>query len=407
MLTADMYKSILATQGRTPGEARKKHADEIMEMTWNNDIQSKVCYIYDYEHDDMPTMCTNITHENTTKTKIDAKFIVTQYNTLSKDQVEYHLMFKPSQKLSFEPNDNLYYYETNYRKKYHAEFPIGLYIDIPNDRGEYNKWLICSKDYGNQFIKYSILPCNYYLHWIDNNGNNRIKKRMWCVSRTQNSYNSGLWTDYITTSVQNQNIVWLPMCPYTETIYYTYINGDYNNQRLIISAPIEQPITWKVSKVDNYQPFGIQKITVAQDRFNPHTDYVNLETGEMYADYYSSAVTPVDTDMVNTNTCSIKVNSAKIKVGGSYKLLTALFYDNNGTDITNDITNIQWNFSIEGNVLNNDLLGTLSTNNSNQIKIKFANDRTYLTRLIDIECTGIYNGNEEIKGITSLEITAI
>lgn len=406
MLTTDMYRSILATQGHTVGEARKKHADEIMEMTWNNDIQSKICYIYDYDHDDKPSVCTNITYENTTKTKIDAKFIVTQYNTLSKDQVEYHLMFKPSQKLSFDMHDELYYYETKYKQRYHAEFPIGMYIDIPNDRGEYTKWLICSKDYGNQFIKYSILPCNYYLHWIDNYGNKRTKKRMWCVAKSQNSYNSGLWTDYLTTSVQNQNIVWLPMCGYTENIYYTYINGDYKNQRLIISAPIEQPITWKISKVDNYQPFGIQKITVAQDRFNPYTDYVNLETGEMYADYYSSNVIPKESISSTDVMCDIKINSSNIKVGGSYKLLTAIFYDKDRNDITSNVSDIQWCFEIDSNALNDDLLSTLSTNNNNQIKIKFANDRAYLTKLINIKCTGMYN-NEEIKGYSTLEITAI
>ena len=45
---------------------------------------------------------------------------------MDKDQVEYYLQFKPSQKLEFDKSDDLYYYETNFRQRYGAQFPIGL-----------------------------------------------------------------------------------------------------------------------------------------------------------------------------------------------------------------------------------------------------------------------------------------
>lgn len=128
-----------------------------------------------------------MSHDKTTKTKVDIKFIVTQYQTLSKDDVEYHIQFKPSQNFSFSENDELYYYETDYRQRYGAEFPIGMYIDIPNERGIYEKWLICGKESQNQFPKYSILKCNYYYHWISEEGSRRVKNKMWAVSRSQNS----------------------------------------------------------------------------------------------------------------------------------------------------------------------------------------------------------------------------
>ena len=35
----------------TLGEKLKSDSDLIMEATWNNDIQSKISYIYDYFHD--------------------------------------------------------------------------------------------------------------------------------------------------------------------------------------------------------------------------------------------------------------------------------------------------------------------------------------------------------------------
>lgn len=171
----------------TIGMAQKHNADMIMEQTWDRDIQSKIAYIYDYYHDDSPTLSYGMSYDNTTKTKIDIKFIVTQYQTLAKDDVEYHIQFKPSQKLSFSSGDELYYYETSFTKRYGAEFPIGLYIDIPNENGIYEKWLICGKESQNQFPKYAVLKCNYYYHWISEEGSKRIKNKMWAVSRSQNS----------------------------------------------------------------------------------------------------------------------------------------------------------------------------------------------------------------------------
>ena len=38
----------------TLGEKLKSDSDKVMELTWNNDVQSKKAYIYDYMHDDHP-----------------------------------------------------------------------------------------------------------------------------------------------------------------------------------------------------------------------------------------------------------------------------------------------------------------------------------------------------------------
>ena len=112
---------------KTIGQIYKEQSDELMELTWDNDIQSKVCYIYDYFHDDQPDKNVGMTYENTTKTKIDAKFIVKTYQSIDKDQVEYYIQFRPSQKVWFEESDELYYFETDYRQKYGIQdFPIGL-----------------------------------------------------------------------------------------------------------------------------------------------------------------------------------------------------------------------------------------------------------------------------------------
>lgn len=182
----------------TLGEQLKADSDKLMELTWDGDIQSKRCYIYDYFHDDFITKYADdgitplfiyalkegMTYENTNKTPIDAKFIIKSYQSMDKDQIEYYLQFKPSQKTHFNKNDELYYFE-EYRKKYGNDNFVGLYVDIPDSEGIYKKWLICRIEISNQFPKYLILPCSYELMWIEKNGKDRIKRRMWSVLRQQ------------------------------------------------------------------------------------------------------------------------------------------------------------------------------------------------------------------------------
>lgn len=175
-----LYKNRLFLDGTTVGAARKRASDRTMNHTWNNDIQSRKCYIYDFFHDTEHEKYSDLRPwEHTEKYEVDAKFIITQYTTLSKDQVEYHIMFRPN----FQ--NPLDYFQTEYADRFKAEFPIGLYIDIPNDSGVYYRWIICSKEISNQFVKYLVLPCNYKFQWIFGHA----KHEMWGVARLRNSYN--------------------------------------------------------------------------------------------------------------------------------------------------------------------------------------------------------------------------
>lgn len=189
MPSLSTYKKYMKSKGDTVADMIRNHSDFAMEETWDRDLTSKVCYIYDYFHDDDKEHNYGMTYENTTKTKIDAKFQISNYGSLSKDQPEVHIMFRPSQKLcDFNEDDELYYLE-EYRKKYHREECInGLYIDIPDKQGVYHKWMICLKDVNEQFQKYFVLPCGYNLQWIRNENGKRIKQSMWCVLRSQSSY---------------------------------------------------------------------------------------------------------------------------------------------------------------------------------------------------------------------------
>ncbi|MDY4082495.1 MAG: hypothetical protein SOY97_12820 [Candidatus Metalachnospira sp.] len=403
----ETYKRIHSQLGATVGQVHKANSDLGMELTWDNDMQSRICYLYDFFHDDQPELNEAMTYNETTKTKIDAKFIVSKYTSMGKDWAEYYLQFKPTQKVRFDKNDELYYFETDYKNRYRTSFPVGLYVDVPDDRGTYHKWMIVDREKDNQFLKYSILPCEYYLSWIEQNGFNSIKRKMWSVLIMQNSFDTEKLIGYLTNNIENQCNIWLPLNSITEKMGYINYNGDRTNQRVIVSAPTDMPNAWKISKVESTRPFGIQKLTIHQDRFNPHTDYIEKDNDgnikAMWADYYSSNVEPEDDNSIPTHSdiyCKITSSTQSIKAGGSYRLLTAKFYSNE-IDITDNppFLPLKWKCMIDSEDIS-ELVSWLPQSDFNKIKIKFPNDRTYLNKILTVYCT-----SGEIVGEIKLEIT--
>lgn len=393
---------------KTIGQIYKEQSDWAMEQTWWNDPQSKVAYIYDYFHDDQPEIKDHMTYENTTKTRIDIKFIVKSYQSMDKDQVDYYIQFRPDEKFDFTEKDELYYYEKDFHKKYGADYPIGMMIDIPDDRGIYHKWLICRDEPANQFPKFLILPLNYRLYWIEQDGDKRYKRNMWCAIRMQSSYTSGSYVDKVFSRPDNQTKLWFSMNSITEKFWYSDDND--KNMRLIVSAPIKEPVTWRITKCENAQPLGIQKLTLYQDRFNEHTDYVNLETGEMYANYFDSEIAPTDPSIPTTPpssiTARISASTSTIKVGGSYKNLTVNLFNDSNEDITTEYADatFTWTCSIDDEDWTDKVTWRAGTE-YNQKKVKFPNDTSTIGKILSVKCE-IVKDNLPIKSeILSLELT--
>lgn len=414
--TARRIANAKTNNAKTLGQIYKEESDFLMEETWDNSITSKTCYIYDHFHDDFFTdehgitrsLAEGMTYENTNKKKIDAKFIVKSYQSMDKDQVEYYLMFRPSQPVRFNEGDDLYYYETDFRKRYSATFPIGLWVDLPDDRGVYHKWLICRNEPANQFPKYLILPANYELMWVEKNNEKRIKRRMWCVLRQQMSYTSGVYVDRVFGHTDNQNKLILPMNSITEKFWYT--DDDSKNMRVIVSALMENPTVWKITKCESASPLGLQKLTLYTNFFNEHTDYVNLETGEMYANYFDSEIAPTDpstpTAPPSSITARISASTSTIKVGGSYKNLTANLFNDSNEDITTDYADatFTWTCSIDDEDWTDKVTWRAGTE-YNQKKVKFPNDTSVIGKILSVKCE-ITNDDLSIESeILPLELT--
>ena len=183
MLNFQDYQRMTQQGVTTTGSAHTTESKSVIEATWYDDPASTVAYFYDYYHDDEPNLNTRL-HPEKSKTKIpiDIKYIQSNYQTLAKDVVDYKIMFKPSHKCEIP------YYKDKFEKVTHSTYPVGLYLDLKNSDGIWERWLVVGNSNVNNmdFPNWSILPCGYKYQWVYKGK----KMSMWGVERSQNSYNN-------------------------------------------------------------------------------------------------------------------------------------------------------------------------------------------------------------------------
>lgn len=184
--------------------------------------------------------------------------------------------------------------------------------------------------------------------------------------------------------------MWLPLNDITERIHY--ISEDHeDNQRLIISSLKPNPSVWIVSKIQDLNPRGIIKLTYKQTVFDEHTDFVDWETGDMYADYYINDIEPIEDVTTNNVFAEITALNNYIKLGGSYKLLIVSFYDEDGIDITESymekLSIDNWKCYIDDTeYTENELITWLSQSEGNKMKVKIGKELTLLTKILTVRC---------------------
>ena len=174
----------------------KAEADRIMDETFDLDVTTRVCYLYDYFHDDEQTkdFCEYgvgyTPPEGSAKIPVKLKFLIKSYKSLAKDDPDYYIQFTMSDwnQVTEDPENQMIVpeYFGDYAR-FGVHFPVGLYVDIPDDRGVYWRWLIVYEDVANQFPKFGIVRCNYQLDWVINKPDGRYKRKMWGAQRTQSS----------------------------------------------------------------------------------------------------------------------------------------------------------------------------------------------------------------------------
>ena len=107
-----------------------------------------------------------------------------------------------------------------------------------------------------------------------------------------------------------------------------------------------------------------------------------------------------------TRNVTIESSTNTIKIGGSYKNLTAKVTDANGNDVTSDYSNdnFAWTCSIDGNDYTNNCTWRAGTE-FNQKKLKMSTDMSYSGKYMIVKVV-IGDSTSGITGTTTLEITA-
>lgn len=166
--------------------------------------------------------------------------------------------------------------------------------------------------------------------------------------------------------------------------------------------PIDEPLTWQISKIENTIPRGIQYVTLYQDRFNQHTDSVwypadgdNPLPGQytMLADYYELPDKPIVEDNKTEHsdiTMKLTCGATQIYVGGNKVITATCMMDN--ADISEDM-NYSWSYIIDGVDASALIKETIQTK-PNKVKITFIGDESYVFKELVVKCVGTDgNGN--------------
>lgn len=188
----------------------------------------------------------------------------------------------------------------------------------------------------------------------------------------------------------------------------------YNIRMIIDNNVLTEPRTWHITKVNRVAPNGVARVTLAQNQFEPHTDYIEKdEDGNviaMWADYYDNGnVIPKDPDPFVLPVYSeiTYIGDPVVKMKGSYKKFTVNFY-REGEEIKFKTGN--WSFGIKKK--DNDPIipvdpfsdfikvkkpGEAPDLEDNQIKIKLKDDIKYLNWILVVT----YTETEDDQNITS------
>lgn len=203
--------------------------------------------------------------------------------------------------------------------------------------------------------------------------------------------------------MEDQQKFAVPLNRDTEHIFY--------NQRMIIDAPIlTEPRTWKVSKINRLSSRGLCMCTCAQDSFDQHSDYVEIDKNGnvigMWANYYSSNIEPkplepnLEDYIISKNKIVITHAGLKpeIKIGGSYKTFNVKYLNSDDEELTLPFGGI-WEYLID-DVLIDPTLITNIDDGMGKNKVKFNGDLSYLGKILTIK----YTSGDGVIGTIDVEI---
>lgn len=359
----DSYKLRMNALGSYEGESRRRNAQKIMDVSWMRDAATKPVYV--------KWVDSGLPFVDDYDVPVYAKYNVKSYHNITGDSVAYLLQFRLDDVKS---NPNI---------------KVGSYVQIPNEKDEMEWWLIVHEDDRTQFHQFSILKCTWTYKWVSRVNGKRIVYECLGAPRKQNSYNSGVWLDYVSQTVENQEVMWLPTNDDTKTIQY--------DTKFLKSSPGRYPpLKWSTTKIEDTAIDGISMFTMAQGQFDPAKD--NAELG--IADYWESAVEPEKIEVIQpiSPTTNLEITYSgqpAVRAGGGYKKLTL---KEKTEDKFVDVSDaVEWSVDFNGN---EDKLEQIV--NGNILKVKCTNDYSLIGQTFTVIAKTANGSKSLIVEVTSL-----
>lgn len=198
-----------------------------------------------------------------------------------------------------------------------------------------------------------------------------------------------MWLDYVTATVENQEVFWVPTNSDTKTILY-------DTKFLKSEAGRMPPLAYKVSKIEDTATIGITKFTMTQEMYDPTRDNVELLIGN----YYENKVEPEILETEETPTVSdLEITySGKpaVRAGGGYKKFTLKSrVDGKLVDITEDI---EWGIDFS----DGDPTQLETSIVDNVFRVKCKPDYSLIGKTFTITATNKHSSKSIIVEVTSL-----
>lgn len=370
----DAFRIRMNALGSYGGEVKRRNAQKIMDASWMRDPATRPVYVKwvdsglpDINEDDEP---------------VYAKYNVKSYHNITGDEIAYLLQFRLED------------------MKNNSDIKVGSYVRMVNEMDEVEWWLIVHYDDRNQFRQFSILKCTWTYKWVSSVDGKRVVYSCLGAPRKQNSYNSGVWLDYTTQTVENQEVMWLPTNSDTKTILY-------DTKFLKSSQGREPALKWTVTKIEDTAVKGITKFTLAQTQFDPSKD--DLENG--IADYKEFTVKQNPEKDDEMSNIEITYSGAPtVKAGGGYKKFCLKELANG--DLVNVEENIKWyigeeHVNVDGDSVYNVKIGGNEESlecdvNGNVFKVKFPNDYSLIGSTFTITATTQNDSKSIVVEVVSL-----
>jgi hypothetical protein len=350
------FRNRMSRRGSFMGETMRRQSDAVVNATWLNSVAARRVQVKWLNRGLPPEYASADEYED----PIDAHFELKSAYSLNSGESSYYLTFRPGELVR------------------HPEIKVGSYVSIPNVDNIPEWWMIVFIEDDNELKKLQILKCNWTFGWVVDG---KIYRHLG-VLRHGSSIRDVDENAY-TTVVNGNGVMWMATNTDTQTIR--------PGQRLLISDEGRMPpLCYNVATITDTMPTGVTKLVISQGTFDSAHDNAEL----MLANYYNGNVEPEESnseiDIIGTAAITYNGTQPTIKVGGSYKVFTAAFSDEN-------VTVDKWLVSDENGDISADTINYTIEYLDKQMKLKVAPNYALIGRVLIVQVIGADGSTAEVR----------